>query len=709
MTNIIKKIPVALLSLVVVAGAFAPAASVLAATFNNDAQDYSTIQVSNYTRNPGSNANWSNSVSANAGEIVSFLAYYHNTASDVAQGTTVRVQLPTGSFTSTTVSGEVRSSNAASATGIVSVNLSSTQTLTYVPGSLSWYPDKSATPRALLNGQNGSEIVSNGLVVGDIAGGWATQGYVVFRAQVNNTGGTGTIITPGTNGAVPAAITNSVYSVTQSSAVLQGTVNPNNANAVAWFEYGTTQSFGSTAGNQTVGTGNSATNISGYLSNLSPNTTYYYRAVAQNVYGTTYGTTMSFATQAANYGYGSNNNAPSVYTNTASSIAANSMTLNGSVNPNGNATNAWFEYGTTQSLGYTAGYQTIGSGNYVSTLTSTVYTLAPNTTYYYRAVAQNAYGTTYGTIMSVTTGGTSVNSYGNTPYVTTHAAQSVFRNSALINGNVNPNGSLTTSWFDWGTTTGFGNRTIVMPVGQASYVSSYSAVLSGLQVNTTYYYRAVAQNAYGTTYGNTLSLTTGGATIIPTVVIGTTPVAPRVIVIQQPSESVSVVTLTPSIDKKNPNAGDTVEYSIQYRNESKSPITGATLKIELPSEVTFESASLRASTSTDGMAIFDLGTIAGNTQGVITIKATIDRSVDADDALIFGATMTYTNAQKQFQSTTAYLTVVVGSGVAGLASLLSVLGDLFTNWFVDLILGLLIGFGIYHFFVRQKEEEVIIK
>ena len=41
--------------------------------------------------------------------------------------------------------------------------------------------------------------------------------------------------------------------------------------------------------------------------------------------------------------------------------------------------------------------------------------------------------------------------------------------------------------------------------------------------------------------------------------------------------------------------------------------------------------------------------------------------------------------------------------------MLSVLGDLFTNWFVDLILGLLIGFGIYHFFVRQKEEEVIIK
>ena len=700
--NIIKKIIVIILSLVVVTGIFVPTAGVLAATFNNDAQDHPTLRVSNYTRNPGGNINWSGSVSANAGEVLSFIVYYHNTDSDIANGTTVRVQLPSGTFTSTTVTGEVRASNAATVNSSVSVNLTSGQSMSFIPGSVSWYPDGSATSRALLNGQNGSEIVSNGLFVGDISGGWSTQGYVIFRAQITNNG----VI--GTSGSAPIVTTNSVFSVTQASAVGHGVVNPNNLITTAWFEYGTTQSLGSITGYQNAGIGNDSINITGYFHALAPNTTYYYRAVAQNVHGTTYGTTMSFMTQSTDYG--SNDSTPFVYTSGASSVAVNSAVFNGSVNPNNRNTNAWFEYGTTQSLGYTAGYQAVGSGNHASTLTSAVYNLAPNTTYYYRAVAQNAYGTTYGTTMSVTTGGTSVNSYGNTPYVTTYAAQSVFRNSALINGNVNPNRSLTTSWFDWGATTGFGSRTIIMPVGQASYTSSYSAVLSGLQANTTYYYRAVAQNAYGTTYGNTLSLTTEGAAIIPVAVTGTASVAPRVIVVQQPSESGSVVALlTPSIDKKNPNAGDTVEYSIQYRNESNSPITGATLKIDLPSEVTFESASLRASTSTDGMAIFDLGTIAGNTQGVITIKATIDRSVDADDALIFGATMTYVNAQKQFQSTTAYLTVVVGSGVAGLASLLSVLGDLFTNWFVDLILGLLIGFGIYHFFVRQKEEEVIIK
>lgn len=702
MTNIIKKITVAILSLIVMAGAFAPTAGVLAATFNNDAHDYPTIQVSNYTRNPGSNGHWSNSVSANAGEVISFLVYYHNTAGDTANGTTLRVPLPGGTVTSATVTGDVRATNASTVSGSVSVSLSSGQTMTFVPGSTSWYPNKSVSPQALPSGQNGSEIVSNGLVIGDIAGGWASQGYVVFRAQISNAGGGGAV----TNGSIASVSTNSVYSVTQSSATIQGVVNPNNSHTNTWFEYGTTQSFGSTAGYQTVGTGNSATNISGYLSNLFSNTTYYYRAVAQNAYGTTYGNTLNFTTQSSNYG--SNGSAPFVTTNSANSISTNAVTFNGSVTPNNSNTTAWFEYGTTQSLGYTAGYQSVGSNNYATTLTSTIYNLSSNATYYYRVVAQNAYGTTYGSIMSFTTTGGSVGS-GNAAYITTHAAQSVFRNSALINGNVNPNGSLTTAWFDWGTTTGFGSRTILMPAGQATYASSYSAVLSGLQAGAVYYYRAVAQNAYGTTYGNTLSFTTTANAFVPGVINDPTPVEPRVIVQQTVLGVVPTVLLAPSIDKKNPNAGDAIEYSIQYRNEAGTPITNVSLKVELPSEVRYDSATLQPSTSAGNVLTFDLGTINANTQGVITIKATVDRDVEADDTLIFGATINYINSKKQFQSATAYLTVMVGSGVAGLASLLSVLSGLFTNWFVDLILGLLIGFGIYHFFVRQKEEEILIK
>ncbi|KKU73738.1 MAG: Peptidase M23 [Candidatus Wolfebacteria bacterium GW2011_GWB1_47_243] len=800
MTTIIKKITIAFLALLVIVGVVAPFANVFAATFNNDSRDYAT----------GSSANWSNSVSANEGEVVSFLVYYHNTASDTASNTRIRVQLPSGAFTNVSIQGDVWAHNGSAVAGTASVSLSSNQTLTFIPGSVAWYPNQSTVSQTLPNGQNGSEIVSsNGLIIGDIASGWDAQGYIVFRAQVssntvnppqqngsapfvstntasaiqqdratvqgtvnpnnantnawfeygttqsfgNTTGyqviglgnsstnavgyfynlnqnttyyyrivaqnayGTtyGNILsfttqgsTTGT-GSAPYATTHSAYSVAQNSATLQGAANPNGLATTAWFEYGTTQSFGNTTGYQTIGLANSASTISGYLSNLSSNTTYYYRIVAQNAYGTTYGNTLNVMTQQS-YGGGNNGSVPTAYTNTVSASGVNSATFSGSVNPNGNYTNAWFEYGLSQSLGYTIGYQALGSSSYASAITANVYNLAPNTAYYYRAVAQNSYGTNYGTILTFTTSGSSINNASKAPYVTSRAVQSVFRNSALINGNVNPNGSLTTAWFEWGVTASLGSRTMIQPVGMANYSDSYSAVLSGLLPGTDYYYRAVAQNAYGTTYGTILTFTTSAQTIVPVVVNNKT-TEPRVVVQQITGSSAveQTVILTPSIDKSDPRAGDAVKYSIQYRNEGASAITGATVKILLPSEVEYDSATMKPSFVEDNELTFDLGTIKGHSQGVITIKATIDTAVDADSALMFSATLNYTDAKKQFQSTSAYLTVMVEVGSAGLASLFGVFGTLLNNWFVDLVLGLLIGFGIYHFFVRQKEEEALIK
>ncbi len=704
MTNIIKKLTVAILSLIVVSGVFAPFTTSFAATFNTVPGDYNTLQVSNYTQNPGSNSSWAGSISASAGEIVSFVVYYYNTAADTANGTYVHVQLPSGAFTSTTITGDVQASNAPTVTGNVSVNLTSAQSLSFIPGSAKWYPNQSTASQALLNGQSGSEVItSNGLYIGDVASqGWGT---VVFRAQVSNNGGT--TPSPSVNGSAPLVTTNSAYSISQNSANLQSSVNPNGSGTNAWFEYGTTQSFGNSTGYQAIGSG-SVTNVNGYLSNLSANTTYYYRAAAQNSYGTSYGNTMSFSTQSSGNG-GGYSSAPSVYTGAATYSGTNSVILNGNVNPNGNYTNVWFEYGTTQSLGYTTGYQSAGSASQSSSVTANVSGLAPGATYYYRVVGQNSYGTTYGSIVSFVVNG-SISNNGSAPFVTTRDASSIFRNTALLNANVNANGSITTAWFEWGTTNSLGNRTMVQPMGQDNSVSALSAVLSGLHNGTTYYYRAVAQNGYGTSYGNTLTFTTASVLVTP-VVVNNTISEPRIIFQNISGTPIAgpTVLLIPSIDNKSPHAGDVIEYTIVYRNETSHAITNSTLKVTLPNEVTYDSATLQPSTSNDHDLTFDLGIINARSQGTITIKTKVDSSIDADSALVFSSTLNYTDYRHQFQATTAYLTVMVGAGVAGLASLTSVLGSLFTNWFIDLILGLLIGFGIYHFFVRQKEDEVLVK
>ena len=96
---------------------------------------------------------------------------------------------------------------------------------------------------------------------------------------------------------------------------------------------------------------------------------------------------------------------PEVSTLSATSITSNSAMLNGSVNPNGSQTDAWFEYGTSSTLsGYTAcPNQTTGSDKSSVNISQPVTNLSPKLTYYYRIVASSDLGITKGTIMDFNT------------------------------------------------------------------------------------------------------------------------------------------------------------------------------------------------------------------------------------------------------------------------------------------------------------------
>jgi hypothetical protein len=83
---------------------------------------------------------------------------------------------------------------------------------------------------------------------------------------------------------------------------------------------------------------------------------------------------------------------PLVITGTATNITPSSVTLNGSVNPNGSATSANFEYGTSAAYGNTTLAQAVGNGTSLINLTENLSNLVPNTTYHYRVVARNSEG-----------------------------------------------------------------------------------------------------------------------------------------------------------------------------------------------------------------------------------------------------------------------------------------------------------------------------
>ena len=98
--------------------------------------------------------------------------------------------------------------------------------------------------------------------------------------------------------------------------------------------------------------------------------------------------------------------APFVTTNTASGVTPSGATLNGSVDPAGQATTYQFSYGTTTNYGSVApspaGYAG-GPGTRPVTESASLTGLRPGTTYHYRIEATNATGTTYGPDQTFTT------------------------------------------------------------------------------------------------------------------------------------------------------------------------------------------------------------------------------------------------------------------------------------------------------------------
>ncbi|MDQ6807307.1 MAG: hypothetical protein M3065_20660, partial [Actinomycetota bacterium] len=87
------------------------------------------------------------------------------------------------------------------------------------------------------------------------------------------------------------------------------------------------------------------------------------------------------------------------------------------------------------------------------------------------------------------------------PVVLTGPAKSVTTSKATLTAAVNPQGSVTTYSFQYGTSMNYGSKTSTAnrPAGTAPV--AVSASLSNLKANTTYHFRIVATNANGTAQG----------------------------------------------------------------------------------------------------------------------------------------------------------------------------------------------------------------
>jgi uncharacterized repeat protein (TIGR01451 family) len=463
-------------------------------------------------------------------------------------------------------------------------------------------------------------VVSHGTTASNITeniSGLTSNSIYYFRCNAQNANGTtnGNIVSFYTSGAtnqLPTVTTYTANNTGSSFAVLNGYVNPNgNTNVTRWFEY-STNSWSFTNSTVKLGQGVNASNFSETISGLTPGTTYYYRAVAQtSTSGQVYGSTQSFYTRGSNTGQ-----SPFVTTNTATNVTQSSATLNGYVNPYNNTnTTRWFEYGTTQSLGYST--SAINHGSTATNINDTISGLLNNTTYYYRAASQSlsggSYRSSYGSILSFTTGN---NNVGSAPIAITNLATNIDQDSARLNGLALVSGNaVTRGWFEWGRTVSLGNTTSTRTLGSVSSMSSYASMF-GLLSNTTYYYRFVVQNQNGVSRGNILNFRTNSVNVRP-------PVNPP----ERPAKvrNVSIVKTIENINSSNGTnvkidalRGEKVRFTITIENTGNYTLENVVIKDRIPFYLEFANADKINTNNPQREVVWNVGSMAvGEKQSVI--------------------------------------------------------------------------------------------
>ncbi len=292
----------------------------------------------------------------------------------------------------------------------------------------------------------------------------------------------------------PLVLTGATSQVGSTGVVVAAQVDPRNAPGQVYIRYGTvSNSFG-------YGFATGATNISGIgakpvsliVSNLQPNTTYFYGVTAYNSGGTNSLDDLSFTTVPL---------APGVSAPVASSIGGQTFLLSSLVNPNSGLTAVHFEcskVGDSNVLMSPTNLVSAGSGSV--TISAKFDQLIANTCYTCRVIAFNAGGT--GTATQT------VCTLPIAPSVTTTAATGVNPTTATLTGNANPNGSATVASFQYGTTPAMGNSTTPFSIGNGIAAVPFTQPIAGLSPNTLYYYRAMSGNAAGQSTGGVAVLTT---------------------------------------------------------------------------------------------------------------------------------------------------------------------------------------------------------
>ncbi|MGA2166383.1 MAG: fibronectin type III domain-containing protein, partial [Solirubrobacteraceae bacterium] len=275
-------------------------------------------------------------------------------------------------------------------------------------------------------------------------------------------------------------------------ATLHGLINPEGEEATYYFEYGTTEAYGSRTAEASAGAGTEEIRVGALLSGLTPSTVYHYQLVAKDSHGTFHNGDNDFVT---------GGDVP-VETVAATAVGATGASLHGTVGTHQGPAGYYFEYGTTEAYGSdTPELRETLNITIPFQLNEELLTgLAPDTLYHYRIVATDSYGTSYGSDQTFTTK--------IAPSAKTGEATHISETGATLTGTLDPNGVETKYHFEYQAGTASSSSTTVEAAGSGTGTLQESTNLTGLTPGTTYHYRLVSSNEFAVVDGEEKTFTT---------------------------------------------------------------------------------------------------------------------------------------------------------------------------------------------------------
>ena len=635
-------------------------------SMNTASNDCSPVNIGNYTTGEGiSDPCWTETTThAAVGDVINVAIYYHNAGDVAAPNVSFKLSDPTSQTISSngtvTFAAKVLVNGSVVSGGLVTAQISGGPSqLTF--GHVANYTQSSNANTTVTNGSD--IFTSGGLSIGSVAPGWDAQG--VIKVSFNVVGNT--TCTNCNNGQVPTVATSPVSNLNSNNG--SATLNGYFANATTtWFQY--RQNGGAWITN--VGSVNqylpNGTMIYN-LSNLSQGN-YDYEAVAQNSYGTVYGNPVSFSI--GNNSVVCPSGTTGIYPNCVAIVQNYCPSGTTGVYPNCYAVQNYCPAGTTGVYPNCYPVQINCQAGYIPSNGVCVYQGNQITT--------------------------------QLPSITTLGTIGITSTSAAVDGYYNSNGCAVSTYFQYGTSQSFGSTTNA--VARNSNSGSMAQALSGLQPNTTYYYRAVGQNCAGTNYGTTNSFTTSGVVVYHG---GTTT---HTTVIDTIGGGNAFLQLTIDNHETSVTGNTNTPYDITWKNISGSTLKDIVLEVNFPSQMTITNPGIGSIEPKKSSVVYHITSLDPNESGQMTIIGSINGGMKQGDPVVAQAVAAFQNPKGDAtENAIAYDadTFAVPSSLAG-ASLfgLGFLPNSLGGWLIIILIILIIIIVAHYYFVGRHKQLTVV-